>query len=112
MNVLLDLPIDRCSVDHGTAFDTAGKNIVNHTNMLPALSYASKMVTVKRSRNCYSSFQDYAFGWGAVVVNSRSFTATSIHRTGHKKSIRTLHYGRVCGFCASFSFSGKYAIGI
>ncbi|WP_018689510.1 4-hydroxythreonine-4-phosphate dehydrogenase PdxA [Ahrensia kielensis] len=49
VNVSLGLPIDRCSVDHGTAFDIAGKNIVNHTNMLSALSYASKMVTAKRS---------------------------------------------------------------
>lgn len=44
VNVSLGLPIDRCSVDHGTAFDIAGKNIADHTNMLSALDYASKMV--------------------------------------------------------------------
>ncbi|SEK18426.1 4-hydroxythreonine-4-phosphate dehydrogenase PdxA [Pacificibacter marinus] len=45
VNVSLGLPIDRCSVDHGTAFDIAGKNIADHTNMMSALSYASRMVS-------------------------------------------------------------------
>lgn len=45
VNVSLGLPIDRCSVDHGTAFDIAGKNIADHTNMISALSYASDMVS-------------------------------------------------------------------
>ncbi len=33
VNVSLGLPIDRTSVDHGTAFDIAGKGNANHVNM-------------------------------------------------------------------------------
>ena len=40
VNVSLGLPIDRSSVDHGTAFDIAGTGKPNHVNMLSALSYA------------------------------------------------------------------------
>ncbi|SFQ70790.1 4-hydroxythreonine-4-phosphate dehydrogenase PdxA [Donghicola eburneus] len=48
VNVSLGLPIDRCSVDHGTAFDIAGQNKANHDNMLCALDYAAKMANAKR----------------------------------------------------------------
>lgn len=43
VNVTLGLPIDRVSVDHGTAFDIAGKGVANHVNMLSAIAYASKL---------------------------------------------------------------------
>lgn len=43
VNVSLGLPIDRSSVDHGTAFDIAGTGKANHVNMLSALSYAGKL---------------------------------------------------------------------
>ncbi len=43
VNVSLGLPIDRCSVDHGTAFDIAGTGQANHVNMLAALDYAGKL---------------------------------------------------------------------
>ena len=43
VNVSLGLPIDRCSVDHGTAFDIAGTGRANHVNMLSALDYAARM---------------------------------------------------------------------
>ncbi|MBK1696611.1 4-hydroxythreonine-4-phosphate dehydrogenase PdxA [Rhodovibrio salinarum] len=43
VNVSLGLPIDRCSVDHGTAFDIAGTGKANHVNMLSALDYAARM---------------------------------------------------------------------
>lgn len=43
VNVSLGLPIDRVSVDHGTAFDIAGTGRANHVNMLSALSYADKL---------------------------------------------------------------------
>jgi 4-hydroxythreonine-4-phosphate dehydrogenase len=48
VNVSLGLPIDRCSVDHGTAFDIAGQNKANHDNMLCALDYAAKMANAER----------------------------------------------------------------
>ncbi len=44
VNVSVDLPIDRTSVDHGTAFDIAGKGIANHGNMNSAIAYARKLV--------------------------------------------------------------------
>lgn len=44
VNVSLGLPIDRTSVDHGTAFDIAGKGKANHTNMNAAIAYARKLV--------------------------------------------------------------------
>lgn len=43
VNVSLGLPIDRTSVDHGTAFDIAGTGKANHANMLCALDYAGKL---------------------------------------------------------------------
>jgi 4-phospho-D-threonate 3-dehydrogenase / 4-phospho-D-erythronate 3-dehydrogenase len=49
VNVSLGLPIDRCSVDHGTAFDIAGTGKANHVNMLSALDYARKLARSERS---------------------------------------------------------------
>lgn len=43
VNVSVELPIDRCSVDHGTAFDIAGKGIANNTNLNHALAYAARL---------------------------------------------------------------------
>lgn len=44
VNVSLGLPIIRTSVDHGTAFDIAGKNCADPTSMKSALRLAAKMV--------------------------------------------------------------------
>ncbi|HBS21701.1 MULTISPECIES: 4-hydroxythreonine-4-phosphate dehydrogenase PdxA [Thalassospira] len=48
VNVSLGLPIDRASVDHGTAFDIAGTGNANHENMLETLRYADRLATAKR----------------------------------------------------------------
>ena len=48
VNTSLGLPIDRCSVDHGTAFDIAGRGEANHVNMLSALDYAGRMLAAGR----------------------------------------------------------------
>lgn len=48
VNVSLGLPIDRSSVDHGTAFDIAGTGRANHVNMLSALSYARTLARNRR----------------------------------------------------------------
>ncbi len=45
VNVSLGLPIIRTSVDHGTAFDIAGKNQADPTNMKAAMKLASVMAT-------------------------------------------------------------------
>ena len=43
VNVSLGLPIDRSSVDHGTAFDIAGTGRAKHVNMLVTLDYAQRL---------------------------------------------------------------------
>jgi 4-hydroxythreonine-4-phosphate dehydrogenase len=45
VNVSVGLPIDRTSVDHGTAFDIAGTGKANHTNMNAAIAYARRLVS-------------------------------------------------------------------
>ncbi|MGK9259361.1 4-hydroxythreonine-4-phosphate dehydrogenase PdxA [Sinorhizobium meliloti] len=54
VNVSVDLPIDRTSVDHGTAFDIAGKGIANHGNLNSAIAYARKLVAGKAGRKAAS----------------------------------------------------------
>lgn len=50
VNVSLGLPIDRVSVDHGTAFDIAGTGKANHVNMLSAIAYARLMARSPRRK--------------------------------------------------------------
>src|SRR5690606_10240354 len=40
VNITLGLPVIRTSVDHGTAFDIAGKGIAEATSMVEAMDYA------------------------------------------------------------------------
>ena len=40
VNITLGLPIIRTSVDHGTAFDIAGKGIANEQSLIEAIEYA------------------------------------------------------------------------
>jgi 4-hydroxy-L-threonine phosphate dehydrogenase PdxA len=49
VNVSLGLPIDRASVDHGTAFDIAGTGKANHVNMRAALAYADRLAKSRRA---------------------------------------------------------------
>jgi 4-hydroxythreonine-4-phosphate dehydrogenase len=48
VNVTLGLPIDRCSVDHGTAFDIAGTGKANHVNMLSAIAYGRRLAATRQ----------------------------------------------------------------
>ena len=43
INTTIGLPILRTSVDHGTAFDKAGKNLANEASMVEALELAAQM---------------------------------------------------------------------
>jgi len=45
VNVTLGLPIVRTSVDHGTAFDKAGKGTASPTSMIAALKLAARMAS-------------------------------------------------------------------
>ncbi len=47
VNVSLGLPIIRTSVDHGTAFDIAGRNQADATNMKAAMRLAVRMAEGK-----------------------------------------------------------------
>jgi 4-hydroxythreonine-4-phosphate dehydrogenase len=44
VNVTLGLPIIRTSVDHGTAFDIAGRGIADHRSMVQAIKLAARLV--------------------------------------------------------------------
>ncbi len=50
VNITLGLPIIRTSVDHGTAFEIAGKGIANPDAMLAAIKYASQLAIGKESK--------------------------------------------------------------
>ncbi len=50
VNVTIGLPIDRSSVDHGTAFDIAGTGRADHGNMLCAIAYAQKLAERQAAR--------------------------------------------------------------
>ncbi|QAU47608.1 4-hydroxythreonine-4-phosphate dehydrogenase PdxA [Bradyrhizobium guangzhouense] len=43
VNITLGLPIIRTSVDHGTAFDIAGKGIANEHSLIEAIDYAERL---------------------------------------------------------------------
>ena len=50
VNVTLGLPIVRVSVDHGTAFDIAGKGVANEANMLNTLRLGARLAGRKRAK--------------------------------------------------------------
>jgi len=45
VNVTLGLPFIRTSVDHGTAFDIAGKGVAEHSSMIAAIKLAAELST-------------------------------------------------------------------
>ncbi len=51
VNVTLGLPIVRTSVDHGTAFDIAGKGIANEMSLVEALSCAVRLTNASQREN-------------------------------------------------------------
>jgi 4-hydroxythreonine-4-phosphate dehydrogenase len=46
VNVTLGLPFIRTSVDHGTAFDIAGKGLAEHSSMIAAIKLAAELSTI------------------------------------------------------------------
>lgn len=50
VNVTLGLPIIRTSVDHGTAFDIAGKNEADESSMKAAIKLAAELATMRAGR--------------------------------------------------------------
>ncbi|PZW66034.1 4-hydroxythreonine-4-phosphate dehydrogenase [Pseudomonas sp. URMO17WK12:I1] len=50
VNVTIGLPVIRTSVDHGTAFDIAGKGIADERSLIEALRQAVELATRKRKQ--------------------------------------------------------------
>lgn len=50
VNVTVGLPIIRTSVDHGTAYDIAGKGIADPSSLLEAIKLAVKLAEAKRKK--------------------------------------------------------------
>ncbi|SMF69057.1 4-hydroxythreonine-4-phosphate dehydrogenase [Tistlia consotensis] len=50
VNVTLGLPIIRSSVDHGTAFDIAGKGLANEQSLIEAIDFAVRLGAAKAAR--------------------------------------------------------------
>jgi 4-hydroxythreonine-4-phosphate dehydrogenase len=50
VNVTLGLPIIRTSVDHGTAFDIAGKGIADPGSLIEAVRLAARLAAARRKR--------------------------------------------------------------
>ena len=50
INVTLGLPIIRTSVDHGTAFDIAGKGVANAQSMIEAIEFAARLARWRWSK--------------------------------------------------------------
>jgi 4-hydroxythreonine-4-phosphate dehydrogenase len=48
VNVTLGLPIVRTSVDHGTAFDIAGRGIADPSSLIEAILLAARLAVVRR----------------------------------------------------------------
>ena len=49
VNVTVGLPIIRTSVDHGTAYDIAGKGCADPASLLEAVKLAAKMTAYRKS---------------------------------------------------------------
>ena len=49
VNITLNLPFIRTSVDHGTAFDIAGKGICSYSSLIKAVNMAKMMVEYDKS---------------------------------------------------------------
>jgi 4-hydroxythreonine-4-phosphate dehydrogenase len=49
VNVSIGLPIIRTSVDHGTAFDIAGKGVAREESLVAAIQVAAQMVQARRA---------------------------------------------------------------
>ena len=52
VNITLGLPIIRVSVDHGTAFDVAGRGIASDSAMTLSIDYAARMAVYRKNHCC------------------------------------------------------------
>jgi len=60
VNVTLGLPFIRTSVDHGTAFDIAGKNLADHSSLNSALLFAERALgSPQKKTDNYNTLANY-----------------------------------------------------
>lgn len=50
VNITLGLPIVRASVDHGTAFDQAGKGVANELSLMNAIDYGVRLAASRKAK--------------------------------------------------------------
>lgn len=55
VNITVGLPIIRTSVDHGTAFDIAGKGIASEESLIEAIKQAAELAPKKQEKNEWMS---------------------------------------------------------
>jgi 4-hydroxythreonine-4-phosphate dehydrogenase len=53
VNITLGLPIIRTSVDHGTAYDIAGKGVADPSSLIAAIKMAAEIAKVRTKNNSY-----------------------------------------------------------
>ena len=58
VNISLGIPIIRTSVDHGTAFDIAGRNVADARSMKQAMRIAARMAATRRAMGAHPSKKD------------------------------------------------------
>ena len=61
VNVTLGLPIIRTSVDHGTAFDIAGKGVADPSSMIEATLLAINAADDERNRRVFEALPNHAY---------------------------------------------------
>ncbi len=105
VNVTLGLPYVRTSVDHGTAFDIAGKNIASEKSLIVAMKQAEFMLTNKKAPvHNYGKFADYYDEYMSNVNYDEwiSFILKKLEYFGQNHPKKILELG-----CGTANISGK-----
>ena len=105
VNVTLGLPYVRTSVDHGTAFDIAGKNIASENSLIVAMKHAEFMLTNKKeSAHNYQKFADFYDEYMSNVDYNQwiNFVLKKMVEFGQTNPKKILELG-----CGTGNISGK-----
>ena len=99
VNITLGLPFYRCSVDHGTAFDIAGKGLANTNSFSLALALAEEKLGAKQtSLFCYKAFADVYDEYMSFVKYKRwKKTISTIFRKTNKQNLPKTMLDLACG---------------
>ena len=97
VNITLGLPIIRTSVDHGTAFDIAGKGIANESSLIEAIEYAERLAAGRlaaglsrgRGGGCMNPFAFRSSSPGPTSFSARAWRMRSARAA--TRWVRTAH---------------------